>query len=120
MKLKHDELLSNVACFAFNCKQRHYTAGPPSGGFLDQLTVFDRYSYDIGGHAYSGNDIENGVLRGNRPSAASVGALLGRPEISRGPFGPRDPRRAHVVGRCWLTASKPVLKAPLGTFGFSA
>jgi len=32
--------------------------------FLDQLTVFDRYSYDIGGHAYSGNDIENGVLRG--------------------------------------------------------
>ena len=24
MKLKHDKLLSNFACFAFNCKLRHY------------------------------------------------------------------------------------------------
>jgi len=50
------------------------------------------------------------LLRGNRPSAASIGALVNRPELSRGPFGPTDPRRAHVVlpmdprvGRCRLT-----------------
>jgi len=26
LKLKHDKLLSNFACFAFNCNLRHYTA----------------------------------------------------------------------------------------------
>ena len=25
MKLKHDKLLSNFACFGFNCNLRHYT-----------------------------------------------------------------------------------------------
>jgi len=25
LKLKHDKLLSNFACFAFNCNLRHYT-----------------------------------------------------------------------------------------------
>ena len=50
-----------------------------------------------GGLEYSPDDIENGILRGNRPSAASVGALLGRWGLSRGPFAERDPRRAFVV-----------------------
>ena len=31
MKLKHDELLSNFACFAFNCKLRHYDKGGVEG-----------------------------------------------------------------------------------------
>jgi hypothetical protein len=48
-----------------------------------------------------------GVLRGNRPGAASLGALVGTPELSRGPFGPSDPRRHHVVGLCTLNSFYP-------------
>jgi hypothetical protein len=48
--------------------------GPP-GGFLDRLSFFGRYTYDIGGHAYSCDDIEHGVLRGNRPGAVAPSPL---------------------------------------------
>ena len=34
MKLKHDKLLSNFACFGFNCKLRHYVS------VLDYLSDF--------------------------------------------------------------------------------
>lgn len=34
-----------------------------------RLAFFDGISYQLGGHEYSANDIEHGVLRGNRPSA---------------------------------------------------
>ena len=43
-----------------------------------RLGFFGRIKYNVGGLVYSCDDMENGVLRGNRPSAASVGALLGR------------------------------------------
>ena len=81
----------------YNAMVVHVTAAVgPFDGFFDQLTLFGRYSYDIGGHAYSCDDIEHGVLRGNRPGAASLGALIGNLKLSRGPFGPTDPRRYHV------------------------
>jgi glutaredoxin len=81
----------------YNALVVHVSAavGPPSG-FFDRLTYFDRHAYDIGGHAYTCDDIEHGVLRGNRPGAASVEAILGVPGASRGPFGSEDPRAAHA------------------------
>lgn len=77
----------------YNAMIVHITAavGPP-GGFFDRLTFFGRYRYEIGGCEYSCDDIEHGILRGNRPGAASLEAILGVPGLSRGPFGPRDPR----------------------------
>ena len=81
----------------YNALVVHATAvvGPPSG-FFDRLSYFDRHAYDIGGHAYTCDDIEHGVLRGNRPGAASLEAILGAPGVSRGPFGSGDPRAAHT------------------------
>ena len=81
----------------YNALVVHVTAvvGPPSG-FFDRLSYFDRHAYDIGGHAYTCDDIEHGVLRGNRPGAASLEAILGAPGVSRGPFGSGDPRAAHT------------------------
>ena len=40
--------------------------------------------------------IENGVLRGNAPAAASIGMLLKLPQLSKGPFRKGDPRAQHV------------------------
>ena len=83
----------------YNAMIVHVTCavGPPSAGFFDKLTFFDRFRYDIGGVQWSCDDIEHGALRGNRPGAASAGAIIGAPWLSPGPFGPNDPRRAHCV-----------------------
>ncbi len=48
---------------------------------------FERIRVRIGGLEFSSNDIEHGVLRGNRPNP-----LSGAP-----PFSPDDPRLAHVI-----------------------
>ena len=50
---------------------------------------FWRAAYDIGGLRYSANDIENGILRANRPHPAIPGA----------PFGRSDPRRMFSMDR---------------------
>lgn len=87
----------------YNALVVHVTVavGPPRSGvpgFFDRLSYFDRHAYDVGGAAYTCDDIEHGCLRGNRPGAASLGALLGKPSVSRGPFRDRaDPRRANAI-----------------------
>eukprot|EP00878_Enallax_costatus_P009243 GHUV01009661.1.p1 GENE.GHUV01009661.1~~GHUV01009661.1.p1 ORF type:complete len:515 (+),score=139.91 GHUV01009661.1:157-1701(+) len=53
--------------------------------------------YNIGGSDYVLDDLENGILRGNRPAASSIGMLLKLPQLSKGPFKASDPRAAHVV-----------------------
>lgn len=45
------------------------------GGSLSRLKLYATASYNIGGCILSLNDIENGILRGNRPSAAPFSAL---------------------------------------------
>lgn len=52
--------------------------------------------YNIGGSDYVLDDLENGILRGNRPGAASIGMLLRLPWLSQGPFKASDPRAKHV------------------------
>lgn len=63
---------------------------------LERLDFFSKTSYDVAGSIYTCDDIENGILRGNRPGAATLGALLGKPWLSRGPFREGDPRRNHA------------------------
>jgi hypothetical protein len=46
------------------------------------------------------DDLENGILRGNAPGAASLGMLLKLPWLSQGPFKQGDPR-AHHVRQMW-------------------
>lgn len=45
---------------------------------------YEKSSYIIGGHCYSLNDIENGVLRANKRGPVQLFV----------PFGKSDPRRA--------------------------
>ena len=75
--------------------------GVPDDTFK-RLKFFDEAKYDIGGLQYSANDIEHGVLRSNRPSPAAIGVLLGKPELSRGPFKVGDARR-----ECCITPMNP-------------
>ena len=65
-------------------------------GLLCRLSFFNDIKYNIGGQDYSANDMEHGVLRGNRPTPASPWVLLGVPQWSSGYFKPSDPRAAHV------------------------
>jgi len=51
------------------------------------LAFFRRAAYNVGGHRFSGEDIEHGILRGNR----------GHPYLPGPQFGPADPRAAWVV-----------------------
>ncbi len=51
------------------------------------MRFFEKAAYNVGGHRFSANDIENGVLRANAPHPAA-----------RGPhFRDGDPRRAAVL-----------------------
>lgn len=78
----------------------HVAFGAPASA-LDRLAFFTRVAkYNIGGRDYSADDLENGVLRGNRPPASDVFALLGLTWLAKLPFGGSgsgDPRRAKVV-----------------------
>jgi len=62
--------------------------GEPSS-FLERMFFFTNTKYCIGGHAYSLDDMENGVLRGNRAPASSL--------LNTRPFSEKDPRRFHAV-----------------------
>jgi glutaredoxin len=80
--------------------------GPPSG-YLDLYRFFNTVGYNIGGFHYTLNELENGLLRGNRKP---VGALLA-------PFKVHDPRRSwmvspdfriHFVLNCGAASCPPV------------
>eukprot|EP00899_Mesostigma_viride_P025605 jgi/Mesvir1/6229/Mv00907-RA.1 len=62
--------------------------GPPAN-FLARLLFYKSIKYHIGGHDYSADDIENGVLRGNRvPPSNFWGSRC---------FDAADPRRFHSL-----------------------
>ncbi len=61
-----------------------------------RLQWFGAVRYNIGGVEFSCNDIEHGVLRGNAPSPASIGVLLGRPRWASNTFKKKDPRARLV------------------------
>jgi hypothetical protein len=56
--------------------------------FERRLRYYASASYDIGGQIFSLNDIENGLLRINRPPATP---------LCGAPFRKNDPRAAHCV-----------------------
>ena len=64
---------------------------------LARLTWFDKVRYEIGGRVYSANDIEHGVLRGNKPSPASPFSLLGLSSLASPTFRSPDPRRSLAM-----------------------
>ncbi len=78
---------------------------------LESFGFYARYAYVVGGHLYSLNDIEHGVLRSNR-------AVIGLP-----PIAPSDPRaksilpfevRIHFALNCGADSCPPI-RAYLGS-----
>ena len=69
----------------------------PSTGGPALAAWFTRVRYRVAGRSFSLDDIEHGILRGNRPSPSSWGALLGLPGLSPPPFCLGDPRLAHCI-----------------------
>lgn len=59
----------------------------PKKSVWDVKGFFSKAAYNVGGRRFSLNDIENGVLRGNRRA----------PYALRRPFGRHDPRRAFSL-----------------------
>ncbi len=53
----------------------------------DVSSFFKRIGYDIGGHWFSPDDIEHGILRGNRRKHL----------LASRPFGPKDPRQQYAL-----------------------
>ncbi|KAL6748715.1 glutaredoxin-like protein [Haematococcus lacustris] len=71
--------------------------GAPTSA-LQRAAFFTRdTAYCIGGHTYSADDMENGVLRGNRAAASNPWVVLGLHRFSRGHLKASDPRAAKVV-----------------------
>jgi len=64
---------------------------------LQRAKFFASAKYNIGGYDYSADDMENGVLRGNRAAASNLWVVLGLHQLSGGQFKKGDPRRAKVV-----------------------
>ncbi len=57
------------------------------GSLLNKLSFFRRAAYNVGGFRFSADDIEHGVLRGNRPN----------PVLPIRPFHPTDPRLTFAI-----------------------
>jgi len=87
--------------------------GAPKSG-IQRSKFFPRVGYKIGGHAYSFDHIEGGLLRGNRPGAG--------PLARSGPIPLNDPRlgfvlkesevdnRIHFALNCGAKSCPPVKK----------
>jgi hypothetical protein len=56
-------------------------------GWLGIMSFFRRAAYNVGGHRYSCDDIEHGILRGN----------CGHPYLPGPHFRSTDPRRAFII-----------------------
>ena len=60
-----------------------------NGGTLARMKLYATAAYNIGGNIYSLNELENGLLRGNKKSAVPLTSL---------PFkDPNDPRKENVL-----------------------
>jgi hypothetical protein len=78
-------------------------------GVLGVFAFFRRAAYDVGGLRFSCDDIEHGILRGNR----------GRPYLPGQQFGASDPRRGSIIDppdarvhfalRCGRRSSPPIV-----------
>ena len=61
--------------------------GTPTNTY-QRYKFFSTVAYDIGGQVFTLNDIENGILRGNKPSMATLYLT---------PFGKNDLRLEHAL-----------------------
>jgi len=83
--------------------------GAPSNMY-QRLQFFSRVGYHIGPHFYSLNDLENGILRGNRKGPASLKVSFGPEDEKSGRkicVQPMDPR-IHFAINCGAKSCPPI------------
>lgn len=80
------------------------------GGTLSRLKLYASASYDIGGSVLSLNDIENGILRGNRPAAAplSVTPFSTEKHPDKLPLVLECDPRVHFALNCGAKSCPPI------------
>jgi len=106
--LSKSELLS-FFINTYNILMIHGTIvyGPPSD-YMERRTFFNKVAYIISGHKFSLNELEHGVLRGNRRSPGSLFRPFGssdpRLEIAPGLFDPR----IHFALNCGAKSCPPI------------
>lgn len=79
------------------------------GGLLSRLLFYASVAYNIGGYDFSLNDIEHGILRGNKPSPTpwSQRPFLDSDERKVLVCDPIDPR-IHFALNCGATSCPPI------------
>ena len=85
----------------------HVSVGPPTSSW-QRWKFFTSYRYLIGGHEFSLNDIENGVLRGNKRPPFSFSAQFGRKDARQAfALNPGD-ARIHFALVCGAKSCPPI------------
>lgn len=84
------ERIEKIAFFlnVYNCMVMHgfIQYGVPQNS-IQRGQFFNNVKYDIGGYEYSLNDIEHGILRGNKCPPSSLSRRI----------SPTDPRKVHII-----------------------
>jgi hypothetical protein len=68
----------------------------PASDVFGRLKWFASIKYTVGDRDYSSNDIEHGILRGNKPSPAHPLSLIGLSHLAPLTFKDSDPRLLQV------------------------
>jgi len=99
----------------------------PAKDLFERLRWFGDISYDIGGHTFSANDIEHGILRANAPSPASFWSIVGLRNCAPPTFSQKDPRvkfaatkvapRIHFALNCGSSSCPPIKVYSSTNFG---
>eukprot|EP00041_Stephanoeca_diplocostata_P015389 m.293432 g.293432 ORF g.293432 m.293432 type:complete len:508 (-) comp20019_c0_seq1:242-1765(-) len=75
-----------------------------------RYSFFDHVCYDIGGHNYSLNDLENGILRGNKTAPFHLYKPFGKSDPRRPTALPRGNFYIHFALNCGATSCPPIKK----------
>lgn len=81
--------------------------GPPQTNY-QRSQFYDRVKYNIGGHDFSFNDIENGVLRANRVAPYHLSLPFSRDDPRRACANPNPEPRIHFALNCGAKSCPPV------------
>lgn len=78
------------------------------GGTRERLKLYASASYNIGGYLFSLNDIENGILRGNRKSPTPLSSKPFSKDDPRLPFILINDPRVHFTLNCGAVSCPPI------------
>jgi len=85
----------------------YVTLGPPTS-MIHRQNFFSRTFYNIGGFSYSLNDIEHGILRGNKKSPSSIFKQFSEDDPRLKSMDPEPDPRIHFDLVCGAKSCPPI------------